>query len=241
MVPTDESKMAPPPTFSDDACQVEEKKDNASYGTLSSFFYGSPIVTLLISSVLITFLIFWMFVWEKGFNINIFVILMLVFGLLTHRSFGGYIQCLQSAIKTAIPIMVQFQFYGGIMGILVSSGLAIAIANFFVSISNGATFPIFSFISAGLVNMFVPSGGGQWIVQGPVIIDAAVSLNSSIPQVITAFACGDAWTNLLQPFWALPLLAMAGLKVRDMMGYCGVVWFFSFFVISLGLLIFPYL
>lgn len=241
MMPKDESKIVPPPAFDEDACPADLAEERPGENAISAFLHDSPVVTLLVSSVMLTFLVFWMFIWKKGFNLNIFVVLMLASGLLLHRNFRSYVHCLQGAIKTAVPIMVQFQFYGGIMGILVSSGLAIAIANFFVSISNGATFPVFSFISAGLVNMFVPSGGGQWIVQGPVIIDAAKSLNANIPQVITAFGCGDGWTNLLQPFWALPLLAMAGLKVRDMMGYCGVLWFFSFFIISGCLLLFPYI
>jgi len=152
----------------------------------------------------------------------------------------NYVTCLKPAIKVSIPIMLQFQFYGGIMGILVTSGLAVTIANFFIEVYSPFSFPIMTFFSAGLVNLFVPSGGGQWIVQGPIIVDAANSLNVSIPQVVTAFACGDAWTNLLQPFWTLPLLALTGLQVRDIMGYCAMICIFSFFIITFGLILFPF-
>jgi short-chain fatty acids transporter len=90
----------------------------------------------------------------------------------------------------------------------------------FVSISTAATLPFWSFISAGIVNLFVPSGGGQWAVQAPVMLPAALTLGAEVPRVAMAVAWGDAWTNLLQPFWALPMLGIAGLKAKDIMGFC---------------------
>ncbi|MBX4383452.1 TIGR00366 family protein, partial [Mycobacterium tuberculosis] len=99
-----------------------------------------------------------------------------------------------------------------------ASGLAAVISNGFVSIANEHTLPLFTFLSAGLVNIFVPSGGGQWAVQAPVMLDAAIALDVSIPKIAMAVAWGDAWTNLIQPFWALPALAIAGLKAKDIMG-----------------------
>src|SRR5690606_40680097 len=69
-----------------------------------------------------------------------------------------------------------------------------------------------SFISAGILNFFIPSGGGQWAIQGPIMIDAAMSLGADTAKTAMAVAWGDAWTNMIQPFWALPLLAIAGLK-----------------------------
>lgn len=240
MMPKDDDKIIEPPVFEDQTCE-QGVSDRKGESKLVTFIFDTPIVSYIFAIIPISFLFFWMFVWKKGFDLNVFIILMLVFGLLLHSTLRGYIQCLQCAIKTAIPIMLQFQFYGGIMGILTSSGLAVSIANFFVQTANTTTFPLFSFLCAALVNLFVPSGGGQWIVQGPVIIDAALRIGVSIPQTITAFASGDALTNLLQPFWALPLLAIAGLKVRDIMGYCGVVLIFSSVIISIGLLIFPYI
>lgn len=239
MKPKEGDPLIEPPDFDvENSKDATEKKEGESRAV--SFIYDSPIVSFLFSIIPISYLIFWLIIWKKGFDLNVFILLMLILGLLLHRNLRGYTTCLKSAVKTAIPIMLQFQFYGGIMGILSSSGLAVSIANFFVQTANTTTFPLFSFLCAGLVNLFVPSGGGQWIVQGPVIIDAAMRIGVSIPQTITAFASGDALTNLLQPFWALPLLAIAGLKVRDIMGYCGVVLIFSTIIVSVGLLIFPY-
>ena len=106
------------------------------------------------------------------------------------------------------------------MAILVQSGLAASMSEWFVSISTTTTLPFWSFISAGIVNIFVPSGGGQWAVQAPVMLPAAEALGADVAKVVMGVAWGDAWTNMLQPFWALPMLGIAGLKPRDIMGFC---------------------
>ena len=121
---------------------------------------------------------------------------------------------------------------------MTTSGLAAVISEGFVSISNEFTFPLFTFLSAGLVNIFVPSGGGQWAVQAPIMLEAAQTMDVSIPKTAMAVAWGDAWTNMIQPFWALPALAIAGLKAKDIMGYCVITLLVSGIVISVGLLFF---
>ena len=93
--------------------------------------------------------------------------------------------------------------------------LAKLMSNFFVNISTEKTFPVFSFISAGLVNFFVPSGGGQWAVQAPIVMPAGQAIGVSAAKSAMAIAWGDAWTNMIQPFWALPALGIAGLGAKD--------------------------
>ena len=106
------------------------------------------------------------------------------------------------------------------MAIMTDTGLAASLSEWFVSISTADSLPFWSFISAGIVNIFVPSGGGQWAVQAPVMLPAAEALGADVAHVAMGVAWGDAWTNLLQPFWALPMLGIAGLKPRDIMGFC---------------------
>lgn len=105
------------------------------------------------------------------------------------------------------------------MGIMKYSGLINVLSDFFISISSENTFPIFTFLSAGLVNIFVPSGGGQWAVQGPIIVEAANYLNLSISKSVMALAYGDQITNMLQPFWALPLLGITKINAKDLLPY----------------------
>lgn len=119
---------------------------------------------------------------------------------------------------------------------MTTSGLAFVFSQWFISISNDFTFYLFTFYSAGLVNFFVPSGGGQWAVQAPIMLEAANVINADTAKTAMAIAWGDAWTNMIQPFWALPALAIAGLKAKDIMGFCLFVLIFTGIIISVGLL-----
>jgi len=199
---------------------------------------NSRIVSLAIGILGLAFL-FYYFV-HNGFKLNLDIVnfLFLFLGILFHGTPKQFLEAVMNAVKGASGIIIQFPFYAGIMGMMTTSGLATVISNGFVSISNEFTFPLFTFLSAGLVNIFVPSGGGQWAVQAPVMLNAAIELGVSIPKTAMAVAWGDAWTNLIQPFWALPALAIAGLKAKDIMGYCVLTLFVSGVVISVGLLFF---
>jgi len=240
MIPEEEDIVTPKDEIDDFKTGDEADFNSGRDGSFAYFLNNSPVVPIIITLIGVIYLYLWFFKWDGSFNINTFIIIMLMASIILHWRMSSYIKCLKHAVQTAIPIMLQFQFYGGILGILGASGLVVVIANFFVNISNELTYPVFAFLGAGLVNMFVPSGGGQWIVQGSIVVEAAQQLGVSIPRVVTAFANGDAWTNLLQPFWCLPLLAFAGLKIRDIMGYCAVIWVFSFIIIALGLMFFPF-
>ena len=127
------------------------------------------------------------------------------------------------------------------MGLMVAKNadgvcLAGIISNFFVSISTDVTFPVWTFLSAGIVNFFVPSGGGQWAVQGPIVMPAAQTLGIEPGRAAMAIAWGDQWTNMIQPFWALPALGIAGLSARDVMGYLVIILLFTGLVGILGFL-----
>jgi len=172
-------------------------------------------------------------------SLNIVIMCFMWAGLLLHGTPISYMRAVQEAIQGAAGIAVQFPLYGGIQGIMISSGLAGIIATWFMSFSTEFTFPLFTFIAGGIINVFVPSGGGQWIVQGPINIPAAVELGVSPAKVAMSIAYGDMWTNMIQPFWALPLLGIAKLGAKDIMGYCVMVLLWSGLVIGLGLLFLP--
>ncbi|MFC0199808.1 short-chain fatty acid transporter [Paracoccus rhizosphaerae] len=153
-------------------------------------------------------------------NLNVVNFLFLFLGIVCHGTPRSLLAALDGAVRGGAGIVIQFPFYAGIMAIMVQSGLAASLSEWFVSISTAQTLPFWSFIAAGIVNIFVPSGGGQWAVQAPVMLPAAQALGADLPRVAMAVAWGDAWTNLLQPFWALPMLGIAGLQARDIMGFC---------------------
>lgn len=164
---------------------------------------------------------------DNGFDINLntVILLFLTLALFAHRSVNHFLAAVQEAITSTRGIVLQFPIYAGVAGIMSNSGLVEVFSNAFIGIANSATFPVITFLVAGLVNIFIPSGGGQWAIQGPVMLEAAQAIGADIPQTIMAFAWGDSWTNQIQPFWALPLLGVAGLNARSIMGYC-LVWLF---------------
>ncbi|EMY34704.1 short chain fatty acid transporter [Arthrobacter crystallopoietes BAB-32] len=143
----------------------------------------------------------------------------------------------KNAAANVGDILLQFPLYAGILGIMTASGLVAVFSDWFVSISTPQTFGVLALLSAGLVNFFVPSGGGQFAVQAPIMLDAAdrLGVDPSVP--IMAVSYGDQWTNMIQPFWALPLLAIAGLKMRDILGYTTVTLLASGLVFAVTLLI----
>ncbi|MFB2573379.1 short-chain fatty acid transporter [Micrococcus sp. IITD107] len=143
--------------------------------------------------------------------------------LLLVRNPFELIHLTKEAASNVGEILLQFPLYAGILGLMTGSGLIQVFSDAFVAISNPVTFGVLAFLAAGLVNFFVPSGGGQFAVQGPIMLSAGETLGVDPAITIMAVSYGDQWTNMIQPFWAIPLLAIAGLKMRDILGYTTVV------------------
>jgi short-chain fatty acids transporter len=139
--------------------------------------------------------------------------------------------------RTVGEVLLQYPLYAGIIGMMSVSGLVGIISGFFIDISSPATLGLWTFLSAGLLNMFIPSGGGQFAVMAPLFAQAAHALGVDQSVVIMAIAYGDQWTNMIQPFWAIPLLAVAGLKVREILGYTLITLILSGIVFAGTLLI----
>ena len=139
--------------------------------------------------------------------------------------------------RTVGEVLLQYPLYAGIAAMMSVSGLVGLLSDAVVDAASGRTLGLFAFLSAGLLNVFIPSGGGQFAVQAPIFANAADSLGVDQSVVIMAIAYGDQWTNMIQPFWAVPLLAVAGLKVRDILGYTFIVLVISGIVFGSTLLI----
>ena len=175
-----------------------------------------------------------------GLNLNNLILLFIFLGMSFHMTPKNYLFQFSESVKDSAGIILQFPLYAGIMAIMRDSGLANMLSEFFVSISTKESFLMFTYWSAGIVNFFVPSGGGQWALQAPFILPAAIKLGIDPAKASMAIAWGDAWTNMVQPFWALPLLSVAKIPLRAIMGYCvmiffvvGIVTSLSFWIISL--------
>ena len=238
MMPKKEETVTVDKSILDDGPNLQAATIEKGSVTPADRLENSFIVSLVTGLLGLAFLVYYFDNSGFSLNLNIVNFLFLFLGILFHGTPKRFLDSVMQAVKGASGIIVQFPFYAGIMGMMTASGLAAVMSEAFVGISNEFTFPFFTFLSAGIVNFFVPSGGGQWAVQAPIMLEAAKALDVSIAKTAMAVAWGDAWTNLIQPFWALPALAIAGLKAKDIMGFCTIVLFVSGIVISIGLLFF---
>lgn len=176
---------------------------------------------------------------KNGFSLDLNTV-NLMFLTLVLLLFGNVRELGKGLLKSSSSVgqfALQYPFYAGIMGMITASGLAEWLSNLFIKISTGETLPLFMFWSAGFLNMFIPSGGGQWAVQAPIAIPAALEMGVDPAKIVLAIAWGDAWTNMIQPFWAIPLLAIAGLRVRDIMGFTTVTLVYVGIVTSIFMLV----
>lgn len=189
--------------------------------------------------ILLTFLYqYWNNLLSLKITPNMLNFFMLGLAIVLHKNFKNFLNALEEAIRGTSGILIQFPLYFGIMGIMKSTGMVVMISDFFVSIATETTLPIYTFFSAGLVNIFVPSGGGQWAIQGPIVVESALKLGVPLPKAIMALAYGDQITNMLQPFWALPLLGITKLKAREILPYTLILMLVGIIIYVLGLIIF---
>jgi short-chain fatty acids transporter len=188
--------------------------------TFASAIENAWIVTALLVAMCLYYE--WTVVSTRGFTLDIngMIFIALTLGLIFHGRPIRYVRAFNAAARTVGPILLQFPLYGGIMGMMTGTGLAAVISQFFVSFSSHGTLPFWTFVSSNIISMFVPSGGGHWAVQGPFMIPAAVNLGVDPALTAMATAMGEQTANMIQPFWALPVLAIAGLGIKDIMGYC---------------------
>ncbi|MBA1275861.1 short-chain fatty acid transporter [Stutzerimonas azotifigens] len=227
------------PTVADPVQLAEPEPAELPRETATQRLDDSRILGLLTVALAVIFFVGYFA--SSGFvlSLNIVIMLFLFAGLALHGTPERYTRAVQESIGGISGIVIQFPFYAGIMGMMVGAnaeGISLGrqVTDTFVAWSSADSFPVLAFLSAGLVNIFVPSGGGQWAVQGPIMLPAGAALGVAPEVTAMAIAWGDAWTNMIQPFWALPLLGIAGLGARDIMGYCLITLVFSGLVIAGG-------
>jgi short-chain fatty acids transporter len=184
----------------------------------------------------------WTFVQQGlgALNLNVVNFLFVFVGLLIYTRPRAYQEAFYDAVGSTGGIILQFPFYAGIIGMMNASGLSETLAEALVSLSTPATFPAVAWITAGVINIFVPSGGGEWTVIGTTILQAANELGVPAGQATIAYAVGDAHTNLFQPFWALPLLGITGIRAREMFGYAVTMLILLIPFLAVALTVIPY-
>ena len=202
----------------------------------------SRLLSWLVALMLVAYLVIHLGMGGAGLDLGGVIMIFLALGLVLHSTPVDYVRAFGRATTGAAGIILQFPFYAGIMGIVTGVGLSGislggVMADACIRISNPVTYPLLTFVCAAVLNLFVPSGGGHWAVQAPVMFTAGANLGVDPGLTGMAIAWGDAWTNLIQPFWALPALAIARLDAKDIMGYCLIDLLVTGVIICAGLLI----
>lgn len=169
-------------------------------------------------------------------DLNLVIMTLVLVGLLLHWRPMAYITAVKNAARISGPLILQYPLYGGLMGIITTTGLAGVLSKIFIHYSTAHTLPFFTYLTSLVITLFVPSGGGHWAVQGPFAIPAAVNLHSSLSGTTMAVAMGESVANMLQPFFALPILAIAGINMRRMMGFMVITFFVSLIAFGVSLL-----
>jgi len=200
----------------------------------------SRIIWLIISVMTIVAIV--LYFREKSFvqlDLNMFNFIFIALAMILHENLARFVESVRMAAQSAYGIIMQFPFYAGIFGIMAYTGLLKEVASWFVAISTPFWYPLITMISSGIINMFIPSSGGIWMVQGPVMIMAGHKIGVELNRVVMAFTAGEVITNAIQPFWALPLLGATGTEMRNIMGYCLLATIVLFALVAIVYLFLP--
>ena len=194
---------------------------------------NSSVTTIIIGIAGIIYLIYWFA--TRGFDLTLDVMnfLLLFVGIICHGSPRNLLTACEEGVRSAYGVLLQFPFYAGIQGMMASSGLVAIIANAFATHSSEGSFPYLCYVCMAIINFFIPSSGGIFMVAGPALGQAALDLGVEANQFLISFTAGETISNIIQPFWAIPLLGIAGLKMKDIMGYC-IVFFVLITAIFFG-------
>lgn len=221
----------------DDDVEEEIELEN----TIADKLNGSKIIMYLIGIagaivIILTFV-------EKGIlgslSVNFIIFLFMTINCFLYNSPRKFVDAYKENMVLTTEVVIQFPFYGGLMGMITNSGFGTVIVQAIVNIATTASMPVWAYISASLTNLFIPSQGGQWIVQGPLLVEAAQQLNANIIHIIDAFVYGDEATNLLQPLYVIPALSVVGMKLKDVWGFMAFIWVFWLILTTLGFYFIP--
>jgi short-chain fatty acids transporter len=243
-------RMAPAQSLAPDPA-VFEDEDGPQANPEGTKTFAEWLENLWILNVLI-FAAGIAYFWVSGFALNIssMIMLLTITSALLHGTPIRFIRAFTGAAKVSGPLLLQYPLYGGLVGLLGyqaatdSKPLQTLLAQGLVSGATEYTLPFLTFVGSVIISLFVPSGGGHWAVQGPIAVDSALAVGQHSPAYLglisMAVAVGEGVANMIQPFWLLPLLAIAKLNVRQVMGFTIVAFMIGFVVLGATMLIAPH-
>jgi len=198
---------------------------------------NSRWLTSFLGVLLIVYVANWFY--SKGIQLDLNIVnwTFLAACLLLTRSASEFSQVLMQAGRAVVPTLLQYPLYAGIMGVMLNTGLVAQLADYFARIGTAETLPLIAFFSGGVINMFIPSGGAQWAVQGPAFLAAAEALGTAPELIVMGVAYGDQWTNIIHPFVVIPLLIMTGLPANKVLSYSFILFLVATVPLAGGLIV----
>lgn len=181
----------------------------------------SPVLTLVVVALGLYYL-YDVFRTKGGLaalDLNTYNFMFLIAGMLLHWRPRAFLRAAAKAVPMTGGVLLQFPLYAGIFGVLMGSGLNEVLAKFFVSISTQDTLPLIGGIYSAILGLFLPSGGGKWVVEAPYLLEAANQLQVNLAWMVQVYNAAEALPNFINPFWMLPLMGLTGVKARDLAGY----------------------
>lgn len=182
---------------------------------------NSPIFSVLVAMLMLAYLVFQ--VREKGgwaaLDLNNFNLTFLALGMLLHWRPRSFLRAVGSSVPATAGVLIQFPFYGGIFGMISKTPIAERLADVFVSLTTKDTFPVVVALYSAVLGMFVPSGGGKWVIEAPYVMAAAKTWGMHLGWTVQIYNAAEALPNLVNPFWMLPLMGILNVKARDLAGY----------------------
>lgn len=163
----------------------------------------------------------------------------LMLAVLLHRSVASLMAAGEQGARLLAGVVLQFPLYAGMYGVIEGTGLARVLGEMIATTASAASLPLLLYWYSSVLNVFVPSGGSKWALEAPFLLDAATRLGVGTDRVVLAYAWGDMASNLIQPFWALPLLAAARLGFRDILGYSAVAFLVISAIVSVAFWLLP--
>ncbi|MGX1777217.1 short-chain fatty acid transporter [Nocardia brasiliensis] len=172
-------------------------------------------------------------------SLNGYLLVFLVLGLVLHGTPRKFLQAVTLAVPATAGILVQFPLYAAMAAILTKAkgrgGITVSehLADFFTSIGGGGTFAIVIAIYTVVLGIFVPSGGGKWLVEAPYVMQSATDVQMNLGWTVQIYNVAEALPNLINPFFMLPLLAVLKLRARDLVGFTFLQFIFHLPVVLL--------
>ncbi len=180
---------------------------------------------------------------ERGFGsswtINAYNVTFLTAALLLHGRPLSFLSACREGVSAAWGIILQFPFYAGIFGLIMHTNLGVWLGDLFAGLATTQTYPFVVYVYSGFMNLFVPSAGSKWMIEAPFLIPAGEQLQVSVRTVLLAYAYGDSTTNLVQPFFAIPILAVTRLRFGDVVGYTFLIALACFAVSTAAVFLIP--